>query len=51
MQSVDMTLGLGELAVQCNDLSALYYDLYYICIPMPIMYGNIETENRPSIVL
>ena len=28
MQSVDMTLGLGELAVQCNDLSALYYDLY-----------------------
>ena len=28
MQSVDMTLGLGDLAVQCNDLSALYYDLY-----------------------
>ena len=51
MQSVDMTLGLEELAVQCNDLSALYYDLYYICIPLPIMYCNIETENRLSIVL
>ena len=23
-----MNLGLRELAVQCNDLSALYYDLY-----------------------
>ena len=35
-----MDKALGELTVQCNALCGLFF-----------IYGNIETERRPSIVL